>query len=60
MKKLLGVFNAPSPHWVGDGFPVRSVFSYARHSQHISPFLLLVGVTQLMGGCKLDWSNRPG
>ena len=27
MKKVLGVYSAPRPHWVGDGFPVRSLFS---------------------------------
>lgn len=28
-------------HWVGDGFPVRSIFSYDRFAQELSPFLLL-------------------
>lgn len=28
-------------HWVGDGFPVRSVFSYNGLGQEISPFLLM-------------------
>ncbi|MBO1114497.1 pirin family protein [Bordetella petrii] len=41
MKKVLGVYSAPRPHWVGDGFPVRSMFSYDSHGQHLSPFLLL-------------------
>ena len=41
MKKLLRVTNAPRPHWVGDGFPVRSLFSYGQHSEQLSPFLLL-------------------
>jgi redox-sensitive bicupin YhaK (pirin superfamily) len=41
MKKLLGVYSAPSPHWVGDGFPVRSMFSYSSHGRQLSPFLLL-------------------
>ena len=41
MKKILGVYNAPQQHWVGDGFPVRSMFSYNSHGQHLSPFLLL-------------------
>ena len=27
-------------HWVGDGFPVRSLFSYGGDAQAISPFLL--------------------
>jgi len=41
MRKVLGVFSGPRPHWVGDGFPVRSLFSHASHGQHVSPFLLL-------------------
>src|SRR3546814_7558959 len=41
MKKVLGVYSAPRPHWVGDGFPVRSMFSDDSHGQHLSPFLLL-------------------
>ena len=28
-------------HWVGDGFPVRSVFSYNGLGRELSPFLLL-------------------
>lgn len=41
MRKVLGVFSGPRPHWVGDGFPVRSLFSHASHGDHVSPFLLL-------------------
>jgi redox-sensitive bicupin YhaK (pirin superfamily) len=41
MKKILGLYSAPRPHWVGDGFPVRSMFSHATHGTHLSPFLLL-------------------
>lgn len=41
MKKLLGIYSAPQQHWVGDGFPVRSLFSYHSHGAHLSPFLLL-------------------
>lgn len=41
MKKILGVYSAPGRHWVGDGFPVRSLFSYNDHGQELSPFLLL-------------------
>lgn len=41
MKKVLGVYSAPRPHWVGDGFPVRSLFSYSNHGRQLSPFLLL-------------------
>ena len=41
MKKIQGVYSAPRGHWVGDGFPVRSMFSYQSHGTHLSPFLLL-------------------
>jgi redox-sensitive bicupin YhaK (pirin superfamily) len=41
MKKILGVYSAPRPHWVGDGFHVRSLFSYDGLGKHLSPFLLL-------------------
>ncbi|MEG0008006.1 MAG: pirin family protein [Aeromonas sp.] len=41
MKKVIGIYSAPRPHWVGDGFPVRSLFSYQSHGKALSPFLLL-------------------
>ena len=41
MKNVLHVQDAPRQHWVGDGFPVRSLFSYQNHGQQLSPFLLL-------------------
>jgi redox-sensitive bicupin YhaK (pirin superfamily) len=41
MKKVTGVHDAPKGHWVGDGFPVRSLFSYNGLGQQLSPFLLL-------------------
>jgi hypothetical protein len=41
MKKVLEIIDAPSGHWVGDGFPVRSLFSYTSHGAALSPFLLL-------------------
>lgn len=41
MKNVLGVYSAPGRHWVGDGFPVRSLFSYHSHGSQLSPFLLL-------------------
>lgn len=40
MKKLLGVYAGPPRHWVGDGFPVRSLFSYNENTELHSPFLL--------------------
>lgn len=41
MKRVLAVRNPPPMHWVGDGFPVRSVFAYHDLGQALSPFLLL-------------------
>jgi quercetin 2,3-dioxygenase len=40
-KMVSGIYPAPSGHWVGDGFPVRSLFTYDKLGQHLSPFLLL-------------------
>lgn len=41
MKKVMEVYNVPPQHWVGDGFPVRSLIYYPRHGRQLSPFLLL-------------------
>jgi redox-sensitive bicupin YhaK (pirin superfamily) len=41
MKKVTRVYEAPSGHWVGDGFPVRSILSYHEMGEAISPFLLM-------------------
>jgi len=41
MKKILGIHRSPHAHWVGDGFPVRSLFTYDDLARQISPFLLL-------------------
>lgn len=41
MTKNLEVKTAPRLHWVGDGFPVRSLFSYQHEGKQLSPFLLL-------------------
>ncbi|MFJ4156744.1 pirin family protein [Pseudomonas sp. NPDC089752] len=41
MKKILGIYRSPHAHWVGDGFPVRSLFTYDNLANQISPFLLL-------------------
>jgi redox-sensitive bicupin YhaK (pirin superfamily) len=42
MRKVLAVHDAAPQHWVGDGFPVRSVFSYdGLGREPLSPFLLL-------------------
>ncbi len=41
MKSIEAVLEAPPGHWVGDGFPVRSLFSYQGQGRSVSPFLLL-------------------
>jgi redox-sensitive bicupin YhaK (pirin superfamily) len=41
MKNIIGIYTSPRTHWVGDGFPVRTLFSYDTLGKHISPFLLL-------------------
>ena len=40
MKTLVETFRNDTSHWVGDGFPVRSLFSYSGDTRAISPFLL--------------------
>src|ERR1043165_6910066 len=41
MKKLLRIHRSSAMHWVGNGFPVRSVFDYNGLGRELSPFLLL-------------------
>ena len=41
MKNIIGIYTSPRTHWVGDGFPVRTLFSYDSLGKLISPFLLL-------------------
>ncbi|WP_076593112.1 pirin family protein [Herminiimonas arsenitoxidans] len=55
MKKIIGVYSAPRPHWVGDGFPVRSMFSYQSHGKQLSPFLLL----DYAGPAEFSPASRP-
>lgn len=55
MKKISGLYSAPRPHWVGDGFPVRSLFSYNTHGRQLSPFLLL----DHAGPAQFEPSERP-
>jgi redox-sensitive bicupin YhaK (pirin superfamily) len=40
-KKLERILRRAGRHWVGDGFPVRTLFSYPELGPMISPFLLL-------------------
>lgn len=41
MKKLIHIQKSLGRHWVGDGFPVRTIFTYNDLAQVISPFLLM-------------------
>lgn len=40
-KALRSVHRSVDRHWVGDGFPVRTLFAYPRLGPSLSPFLLL-------------------
>ena len=48
-KKVLGIYESGSTHWVGDGFHVRNVFPSNGIGDEISPFLMLdyAGPTQV-------------
>ena len=41
MKKLSFIKRSNGRHWVGDGFPVQSIFSYTDIHEAMSPFLLM-------------------
>lgn len=41
MKKVMGVYGNERGHWVGDGFPVRTLFFYQHMGEMMSPFLML-------------------
>ncbi len=42
MRKVESIHRPRAPHWVGDGFPVRSLFSYDNLGrERLSPFLML-------------------
>lgn len=55
MKQVVSIERRPSAHWVGDGFPVRTVFSFDSLGYRISPFLLL----DYAGPAEFGPSNRP-
>jgi redox-sensitive bicupin YhaK (pirin superfamily) len=40
-KKVTSILSNNRQHWVGDGFPVRTLFSYGAQGNGISPFLML-------------------
>lgn len=41
MKAIQRIHHSSAMHWVGNGFPVRSVFDYNGLGRELSPFLLL-------------------
>jgi redox-sensitive bicupin YhaK (pirin superfamily) len=41
MKRLNRIIRNHEAHWVGDGFPVRTLFAYPEFGEELSPFLLL-------------------
>ena len=53
-KKVLGVYGAAGSHWVGDGFPVRTVLP-SPGVPELSPFLML----DYAGPAHFTPSNRP-
>lgn len=55
MRNITAVYSPPPPHWVGDGFPVRALFSHAAFGEHVSPFLML----DYAGPQKFAPSARP-
>ena len=55
-KEILSIHRKPSAHWVGDGFPVRTVFSaFGEPTSRLSPFLLL----DYAGPKEFPPSNKP-
>ena len=40
-KSIVDVVRSPAGHWVGDGFPVKTLFAYNGLGQELSPFLML-------------------
>ncbi|MFB2593748.1 pirin family protein [Paracoccus sp. p4-l81] len=41
MRDIIETTTAPQGHWVGDGFPVRSLFSHMSGQSEATPFLML-------------------
>jgi quercetin 2,3-dioxygenase len=55
MKKIVTVLRGGELHWVGDAFPVRSIFTYDTLGSDISPFLLL----DYTGTAEFPASDQP-
>lgn len=41
LKKVQRILCSHGGHWVGNGFPVRTLFAYPDLGQVVSPFLML-------------------
>jgi quercetin 2,3-dioxygenase len=41
LKKYISTLRSQGGHWVGDGFPVRTLFFYQQNGKALSPFLML-------------------
>ena len=54
-KKIIRIKRNNGGHWVGDGFPVTTLFSYFEEGAEISPFLLL----DYAGPADFEPSDRP-
>ncbi len=53
-KKINHIHSNTAMHWVGDGFPVSSIFSYQDKNAALSPFLLL----DYAGPAQFEPSNK--
>ena len=65
MKKVLSIHRRGQSHWVGDGFPVHSIFSYHDRGAELTPFLLLdhAGPVEFAPADKprgVDWHPHRG
>jgi redox-sensitive bicupin YhaK (pirin superfamily) len=65
MKNVLSIHRQGEGHWVGDGFPVHSIFSYRDFATELTPFLLLdhAGPAQFEPTAKprgVDWHPHRG
>jgi quercetin 2,3-dioxygenase len=65
MKKILSIHRGGEQHWVGDGFPVHTVFHYENLGSELTPFLLLdhagpVDFAPSDGQRGVDWHPHRG
>jgi len=55
IKNIEEILQPRGQHWVGDGFPVRTLFTYDRYGKTMSPFLLL----DFAGPAEFAPADRP-